>query len=99
MQIDISTVERLAHLARLEFDSHQKQQMLADMNRMIAFFEQLNQVDTSHTQPLIYMTDGYNQTRPDAVLPTISKDQALSNAPKKDSDYFRVAKVIEKPKT
>ncbi|MGZ3863903.1 MAG: Asp-tRNA(Asn)/Glu-tRNA(Gln) amidotransferase subunit GatC [Bacteroidia bacterium] len=94
MKVDIKTVDEIAHLARLEFDANAKNEIANDMNRMLAFVEKLNEVDTKGVEPLIYMTDESNVLREDEVKQTITQKEALQNAPKKDSDYFKVAKVI-----
>jgi aspartyl-tRNA(Asn)/glutamyl-tRNA(Gln) amidotransferase subunit C len=96
MKIDIATVDRLAHLARLEFDEPTKQQMLGDMNRFLEFAEKLKELNIEGVEPLIYMNEITNVVRRDEVLQTISHEEALKNAPKRDSDFFRVPKVIEK---
>jgi len=96
MQIDADTVARLAHLARLEFPAEQTDRMVADLNRMLAFVEKLNELPTDGVEPLIYMNDHTNVLRPDVPLQEITHEQALLNAPKADSDYFRVPKVLDK---
>lgn len=94
-KIDIKTVEEVAHLARLEFSEEGKTEILIDMNRMLAFVDKLNEMDTSDVTPLIYMTDEHNIMREDEPQQTLNQKQALKNAPKKDSDYFKVPKVID----
>ena len=94
-KIDIKTVEEVAHLARLEFNEEGKAEILNDMNRMLAFVDKLNEMDTTNVEPLIYMTDERNVLREDEPKQTITQKDALKNAPKKDSDYFKVPKVIE----
>jgi aspartyl-tRNA(Asn)/glutamyl-tRNA(Gln) amidotransferase subunit C len=96
MKIDKETVNKIAHLARLEFDNEAKEAMIKDMNNMLAFVDKLNELDTSNIEPLIYMSDEVNVLREDEVKPEITQDEALKNAPKKDSDYFKVPKVIGK---
>ena len=95
MKIDHKTVDEVAHLARLEFEASAKDEIVNDMNRMLSFVEKLNELDTKGVEPLIYMTDESNVLREDVVKETITQKEALLNAPKKDSDYFKVAKVIE----
>ena len=95
MKIDNKIVDEVAHLARLEFDAGAKEEIMKDMNRMLGFVEKLNELDTKGVEPLIYMTDESNVLREDVVKETISQKEALLNAPKKDSDYFKVAKVID----
>jgi aspartyl-tRNA(Asn)/glutamyl-tRNA(Gln) amidotransferase subunit C len=95
-KIDKDTVDKLATLSRLEFDGKGKEEILSDLNRMLDFVGKLNELDTSHVEPLIYMNDETNVLRADEVKTDITQKQALSNAPKKDSDYFKVPKVVEK---
>ena len=94
-KIDIKTVDEVAHLARLEFTEEGKVEILNDMNRMLAFVDKLNEMDTNGIEPLIYMTDEVNALREDEAKDTLTQKQALKNAPKKDSDYFKVPKVID----
>jgi aspartyl-tRNA(Asn)/glutamyl-tRNA(Gln) amidotransferase subunit C len=96
MKIDEVTVDRIAHLARLEFDGAAKQKMITDMNNMLAFVEKLNELDTSDVEPLIYMNDEVNALREDEVIHDITQTEALKNAAKHDSDYFKAPKVIGK---
>ena len=95
MKIDNETVDKIAHLARLEFENEAKEQIITDMNNMLSFIDKLNEVDTSNIAPLIYMSDEVNVLREDVVKQEITQDEALKNAPKHDSDYFKVPKVIE----
>lgn len=94
-KIDIKTVDEIAHLARLEFQESDKNEMIQDMNNMLQFVDKLNELDTEQIEPLIYMTDEVNVLREDEVKVTVSQQEALKNAPRKDSDYFKVPKVIE----
>jgi aspartyl-tRNA(Asn)/glutamyl-tRNA(Gln) amidotransferase subunit C len=96
MKIDTETVDKIAHLARLEFENEAKDQIIKDMNNMLSFIEKLNELDTSDVNPLIYMSNETNVLRDDEVRHDITQQEALKNAPKKDSDYFKVPKVIEK---
>ena len=96
MKIDHKTVDHLAHLARLEFENESKEAIVNDLNRILSFVEKLNELNTDNVSPLIYMTDETNVLREDSIRETISHAQALKNAPKKDSDYFRVPKFVEK---
>ncbi len=96
MKIDNETVDKIAHLARLEFENEAKQEIIKDMNNMLSFIDKLNELDTQNVEPLIYMSDEVNVLREDDVKHEITQDEALKNAPKKDSDYFKVPKVLEK---
>ncbi len=96
MQVNDELVAQLAHLARLEVKPEDKEAMKADLEKVLGFCEKLSEVDTEGVEPLIYMTDDTNVLRTDEVKGQISKEEALLNAPAKDSDYFRAPKVISK---
>ncbi len=96
MKIDNDTVDKIAHLARLEYTNEGKEEIKKDMNNMLGFIDKLNELDTSGIEPLIYMSDETNILREDDVKQEITHAEALKNAPQKDSDYFKVPKVIEK---
>ena len=70
--------------------------MVSDMNKMISFIDKLDQIDTELIEPLVYMSEETNVLRADEVGEHISKEKALKNAPQKDSDYFKVPKVLKK---
>ena len=96
MTIDKETVEKVAHLARLELAEDEKEKMIADMSKILGFMAKLNEINTSGIEPLVYMTNEINVLRDDAVKQEITHEEALQNAPKHDENYFLVAKVIEK---
>lgn len=95
MKIDKDTLNKIAHLSRLEFDEKNTDKMVNDMNGIIAFVEKLNEVNTDGIEPLTTMSHEINAMREDVVKPQLSHERALKNAPKKDSDYFRVPKVLD----
>lgn len=96
MKIDNALVEKLAHLAKLEFDEKETNEIRADFENIVGFVEKLNELDTSGIEPLIYITDEKNRMRADQIIPSITKAEALSNVPVKDSDYIKVPKVVKK---
>ena len=96
MKISEEIVDHIAHLARLEFEGDKKQAILNDMENIISFMDKLCEVDTENVEPLIFMNDEYNKLREDVAKVTVTQDEALKNAPKKDSDYFRIPKVLDK---
>jgi aspartyl-tRNA(Asn)/glutamyl-tRNA(Gln) amidotransferase subunit C len=96
MKISEEIVDHIAHLARLEFEGDKKQAILNDMENIISFMDKLSEVDTDNVEPLIFMNDEYNKLREDVAQVTVMQDEALKNAPKKDSDYFRIPKVLDK---
>jgi aspartyl-tRNA(Asn)/glutamyl-tRNA(Gln) amidotransferase subunit C len=96
MKIDTKTVDRIAELSKLEFNNDEKNAILKDMNQMLAFIDQLKEVDTENTTPLIHMTEDVNILRDDESIVRISQQEALENAPSKDSTYFKIPKVLGK---
>jgi aspartyl-tRNA(Asn)/glutamyl-tRNA(Gln) amidotransferase subunit C len=96
MKITEETVDHIAHLARLEFIGDKKQAIQQDMEMILTFMEKLSEVDTEAIEPLIFMNTEVNKFREDIAVETISQEEGLRNAPKKDSDYFRIPKVLDK---
>lgn len=94
MAVDIKTVERLAKLAKLEFSAEEKQAFVQDMNRMLDFVKELEKVDTEGVEPLIYMLEEEAVLRKDEVQQNLSQQQALKNAPERDTDFIKVPKVL-----
>ena len=96
MKITEETVDHIAHLARLEFTGDSKKAIMQDMENIIGFMDKLYEVDTEGVEPLIFMSDEINVLRDDVAEVTVSQKEALKNAPKHDSDYFRIPKVLDK---
>lgn len=97
MKIDNTTLDRIAELARLDVsDPATREALLSDMQRVIDFVEKLNAIDTKGVEPLIHLSEEADVLRPDTALPGLTKKEALMNAPVKDSDYFKVPKVVDK---
>ncbi len=96
MRISEETVNHIAHLARLKFDGDEVKSIQIDLENMISFMGKLNELETSDLEPLLFMSDEVNVLREDIAVETISAKEALKNAPKKDSDYFRIPKVLDK---
>lgn len=96
MKIDKDTVDKIAHLARLELNEAEKEKAIIELSEILSFMAKLDELDTTGVQPLVYMNDALNVLRPDEVHQEITTAEALSNAPLSDGTYFKVAKVIEK---
>lgn len=96
MKITDETVDHIAHLARLEFKGEAKDAIKSDLENIISFMEILKEVNTENVKPLIFMNDEINKLREDTPQITVNQKEALHNAPKKDSDYFRIPKVLDK---
>ncbi len=95
MKIDVNTLKKIAHLARLEFDEKGAVKMTEDMTQILDWVEQLNEVNTDGIAPLTTMSSEVNVMREDIVGEHLPHENGLKNAPQRDSDYFRVPKVME----
>lgn len=96
MKINDSLIDKLSALAKLEFEGAEKEQIKSDLEKMLGFVESLQHIPTDNTDPLIYLTDEKGMVRKDENINTLSKSDALKNAPQKDSFYFKVPKVLNK---
>jgi aspartyl-tRNA(Asn)/glutamyl-tRNA(Gln) amidotransferase subunit C len=96
MEVTSEMIDRLAKLARLQFSNEEKEELKVDLERMIGFVEKLKEVDTTGVEPLLHITDAINVLREDEIKQTITKKEALLNAPLTDGNFFKVPKVIKK---
>ena len=96
MKIDDKLIADLARLAKLSFDEKSSKNMQDDLKKIIGFIDKLSEINTENVKPLIYLSEELNVLRTDDNIENISQEQALTNAPQKDSDYILVPKVLEK---
>lgn len=96
MEVSDTMIDNLAHLARLRFNEDEKASIKTDLQKMIAFVEQLKEIDTTGIEPLLHMSDTVNVLREDIIQGSVSREDALLNAPLKDAQFFKVPKVIKK---
>jgi len=97
MEVNDALIDNLAHLARLEFGVAEKEGIKKDLQKMIAFVEKLNELDTTGVEPLLYMGEQKNVFRDDVVNGSCTREEALRNAPETEGIYFKVPKVIKNP--
>lgn len=95
MSITLEDVRYIAALARLRFSPNEERRLAEQMNTILAYMDQLNELDTRDVPPMSHVLDLYNVFREDAVQQRITRDEALGNAPDADGVFFRVPKVIE----
>jgi aspartyl-tRNA(Asn)/glutamyl-tRNA(Gln) amidotransferase subunit C len=94
MEVNDALIENLADLARLQFNEEEKEEIKKDLQRMISFVEKLNELNTDGVEPLLHMTEESNVLREDEINGSVSREEALQNAPLTDGIYFKVPKVI-----
>ncbi|MFT6856940.1 MAG: aspartyl-tRNA(Asn)/glutamyl-tRNA(Gln) amidotransferase subunit C [Cyclobacteriaceae bacterium] len=95
MNIDQQTLEKIAHLARLDISALDQESLKKDIAEVLTWVEQLGELDTEGVEPLINMSFEINSFRNDIPSNPISHEEALKNAPKRDADYFLVPKVLK----
>ena len=96
MEVNDALVDKVAHLARLKFDDSEKESIKKDLQNMIAFADKLNELNLDGVEPMIHMSDEINVLRDDVVKGSVSRGDALKNAPEHDDKFFKVPKVIKK---
>jgi aspartyl-tRNA(Asn)/glutamyl-tRNA(Gln) amidotransferase subunit C len=95
MSVTKEDVAYMANLARLRVSEQEAEQLRDDMNKILGYMDQLNQVDTSSVEPLEHVLELPAVYREDIANPPLNHVEALKNAPDADTDYFRVPRVIE----
>jgi aspartyl-tRNA(Asn)/glutamyl-tRNA(Gln) amidotransferase subunit C len=95
MSVDKDTVRRVARLARLAFPEERLEPMAGELNRLLAWVEQLNEVDTSSVEPMSSAVQLSAKMRDDVVTAGNMAADVVKNAPLGEDNYFAVPKVVE----
>ena len=88
-------VEYVADLSRIELTEEEKEKFAGQLGKIVEYVEQLNELDVSRVEPMSHAVELQNVRREDVVKPSLTPDEALSNAPDRKDGFFRVPKVIE----
>jgi aspartyl-tRNA(Asn)/glutamyl-tRNA(Gln) amidotransferase subunit C len=96
MEVNEELINNLAQLSKLEFNDEEKNEIKNDLQKMIAFIDKLNELDTTGVEPLLHMSENVNMLREDEVKGSISTKEALKNSPLHNEHFFKVPKVIKK---
>jgi len=96
MIIDDALFNRLAKLSKLQFNDEERTAIKTDLQKMLNFIDQINEIDTEGVEPLIHINNNVNSFREDVAKNLLTKEEALLNAPAKTKDFFKVPKVIKK---
>lgn len=94
MAVDRTVVDYVAGLAKLRLAEAEKEELAAQLGRIIDFVEQLAEVDISDVPPTKHVLGATNVDRPDIPHECLSQEQALANAPQADEEHFVVPKVL-----
>jgi aspartyl-tRNA(Asn)/glutamyl-tRNA(Gln) amidotransferase subunit C len=95
MSVDIDTVKRVAKLARIAVNDGQAAKMQGELNTILGFVEQLNEVDVTGVEPMTSVVDVAMKKRTDVVTDGNKAEDIVVNAPASEDNFFMVAKVIE----
>lgn len=95
MSIDKETARRVAHLARIEVADDQLDHLAGELNGILGFMEQLNEVDVEGVEPMTSVTPMRLKRRADVVTDGDQQEAVLKNAPDAREGYFAVPKVVE----
>ena len=94
-EVDADTVRRIAHLARIAVADSEVEGLRNELNAMLAFVDQLNEVNVEGVEPMISVTPMVMKKRIDAVTDGNDAEAVLKNAPQSEDSYYLVPKVIE----
>jgi len=95
MSVDISTVKRVAHLARIAVSEDDAERMTGELNAILGFVEQLNEVNVDGVEPMTSVTPMKMRLRDDMVTDGGIADAVVANAPVTEDNFFVVPKVVE----
>lgn len=95
MSVDLATVKRVAHLARIAVPEAELPKLQGELNAILGFVEQLGEVDVEGVEPMTSVTPMALPLRDDVVTDGGIADKVVANAPASEDDYFMVPKVIE----
>ncbi|MDG1721327.1 MAG: Asp-tRNA(Asn)/Glu-tRNA(Gln) amidotransferase subunit GatC [SAR86 cluster bacterium] len=93
--MDKETVATISYLSRLAFDKQNEEKITRDLENIIEFVDQLDNIDTSDIEPLKSPLEKTAKTREDKISAQNRKEQFLKNAPDANDDYFLVPRVVE----
>ena len=94
MSLTRQDVEKVALLARLKFDGEQLDKMTDHMVQIVQYVDKLSELNTDDVEPMAHALDVNNALAEDVSRPSLSREEALKNAPKSDDEYFLVPAVL-----
>ncbi|MFL5030006.1 MAG: Asp-tRNA(Asn)/Glu-tRNA(Gln) amidotransferase subunit GatC [Xanthobacteraceae bacterium] len=95
MSVDADTVRRIAHLARIKVTDDEIEHLQGELNTILAFFEQLSEVDVEGVEPMTSVMPMQMKKRPDEVTDGGDPEAVLSTAPAREDNFVLVPKVVE----
>lgn len=93
--IDKAQVEHIARLARLSIPEEEKEALSGQLSAILGYMEKLNSLNTEGIEPTSHVLEIANVFRDDEPIPSLSPDDAISNAPERSDSFYKVPKIIE----
>jgi aspartyl-tRNA(Asn)/glutamyl-tRNA(Gln) amidotransferase subunit C len=95
MSVDVATVRRIAHLARIAVADDEVEHLREELNAILAFVEQLSEVDVEGVEPMTSVIPMEMKKRPDVVTDGGIPEDVIKNAPAAEHPFFVLPKVVE----
>jgi aspartyl-tRNA(Asn)/glutamyl-tRNA(Gln) amidotransferase subunit C len=95
MSVDLATVKRVARLARIAVSPQEAERMVGELNGILGFVAQLDEVDVAGVEPMTSVVEMKMKMRPDVVTDGAKAGDVLANAPLSEDGFFMVPKVVE----
>lgn len=94
-KIDEAQVRHVAKLSRLDLTDDEVGRLSGELSAIVEYIEKLNELDVEGVEPLAHCLPIHNVFREDVVKESLSNEEALSNAPQRHDEYFKVPKVLD----
>ena len=95
MKVTVETIDHIAELARLRFGDAEKEKLASELEKILAYADKLNELDTAGVEPMKHVVSIWNVFREDEVKESMDRNELLENAPSHEDGYFKVPKAIE----
>lgn len=94
--VTIKDVDKIAQLAKLKFSDDEKLKLQKDLNQVLEYIDELNELNLDNVEPLENINETENILREDVTVKWLTTEEALKNAPAKTGKFFKVPKVLDK---
>jgi aspartyl/glutamyl-tRNA(Asn/Gln) amidotransferase C subunit len=94
-RIDEPLIRHIGKLSRIELTDQQVRTLAPQLEAILAYFDKLQELDTSSVEPMAHAVEVFSVLADDAPGESLTPEEALANAPRRDGDFFKVPKVIE----
>jgi len=96
LAIKKEVILKLERLAKLKLSDNEKEEIGADLEKILTMIDKLEEIDTKGVEPLVYVHEEVNVLREDSEEGMLEIEKAMANAPNRIDNYFAVPKIIDK---